>query len=543
MSNIGCKICCSDEMIVGRWYKIITYPIGFNQNKDGTLIDNDFPYKYTVNYTCNSNLVTLLHDSIYIKSMGQFSIQCVDMYGNKDSKMINAIKAPTIVRTDIEMNPSSWSDLKNNISENQYISIPKGKYNFTFDSEELKIPKGTIIDFNNSIVNISITDANWKGFKLLNDFSGIVNVHFVGANMKEVTNNSASTPIINITNGYMQELRHIEFKNTSGYNICIGDWAFRGTDYQTRHYGKWTSSSASGITPTDCINGYINDNGTVDTNTVEYWTSSNTFPLSTQDTNYDCSYAVGKPNMYIPTTARLYDIAFYDENNNLIQLKRNQQFFKKYYYSSNSKYCRLSVRQINKPTESSPRDDTCYMRLLTRSNSDINTCDCVRELYCDDIYSNDTESGIMSIVGMCQDIHLNRIKCIENGWRNHWSFDIEDCWNSALGIVITHSYFGGTVCLHGVQGLSIISSILWRTQETSTNHFTTFINCLIQRIWMSGIRCNLTAINSYFDKFQVYNDKERGNYFSFGKLETSKDKEIRDKISSYIVKGFYNIGS
>ena len=60
---------------------------------------------------------------------------------------------------------------------------------------------------------------------------------------------------------------------------------------------------------------------------------------------------------------------------------------------------------------------------------------------------------------------------------------------------------------------------------------------------MSGIRCNLTAINSYFDKFQLYNDKERGNYFSFGKLETSKDKEIRDKISSYIIKGFYNIGS
>ena len=540
MSSIGCKICCADEMIVGRWYKIITYPIGFNQNQDGTLIDTDFPYKYEANYTCDSNLVTLIHDSIYIKNTGQFTLKSVDMYGNTDTKIINAIEAPTITRTKITMTPSSWNDLKNNISENQYISIPKGTYNFTLDSEELKIPKGTIIDFHDSIVNISITDTSWKGFNLLNDFSGLVNVHFVGVNMKEITNNSASTPIIMITNGDMQELRHIEFANISGYIIGIGNWAFRGTDSQTRHYGKWTSSSASGITPTDCINGYIADNGTVNTNTVECWTSSSTFPLSTQDSNYDCSYAVGKPNMYIPTTARLYDIAFYDSNNNFIELHKNQQFFRKYYYPSNAKYCRLSVRQLDKPVESSARDDTCYMRVLTRSNSAINTCDCVRELYCDDIYSNDTESGIMSIVGMCQDIHLNRIKCTKNGWRNHWSFDIEDCWNSGLGIVITHSYFGETVCLHGVQGLSIISSILWRTQETNSNHFTTFINCLIQRIWMSGIRCNLTVINSYFDRFQVYNDTERGNYFSFGKLDASKDKEIRDAISEYITKGFYN---
>lgn len=119
MSSIGCKICCADEMIVGRWYKIITYPIGFNQNQDGTLIDTDFPYKYTANYTCNSNLVTLIHDSIYIKNTGQFTLKSVDMYGNTDTKIINAIEAPTITRTKIAMTPSSWSDLKNNISENQ----------------------------------------------------------------------------------------------------------------------------------------------------------------------------------------------------------------------------------------------------------------------------------------------------------------------------------------------------------------------------------------------------------------------------------------
>ena len=96
-----CKICCANKMIVGRWYKLVTYAVGYG-----------VPYNYTVTYSAAGENVVLLHDTLYVKSAGAFTVSCMDMYGNTDSKAITAIDKPSVDRTEYTITPSSWSNFQ-----------------------------------------------------------------------------------------------------------------------------------------------------------------------------------------------------------------------------------------------------------------------------------------------------------------------------------------------------------------------------------------------------------------------------------------------
>ena len=117
-----CKICCADKMIVGRWYKLVTYAVGYG-----------VPYNYTVNYSTESDNITLLHDTLYVKSSGAFTVSCIDMYGNTDSKTVQAIGKPTISRTPHSITPTDWDDFQSNVTAagaNALISVQTGEYVF-----------------------------------------------------------------------------------------------------------------------------------------------------------------------------------------------------------------------------------------------------------------------------------------------------------------------------------------------------------------------------------------------------------------------------
>lgn len=516
----SCKIFASEKMIIGRWYKLVTYPQGF---------DDNFPFKYTVNYSCNSDLVTLLHDTVYIKQVGTFTISCVDMYGSTDSITIEAIEEPKIERTVHEITPTSFEDLQNKINqigENAYINIPNGVYNFELTDSTYTIPEGVILDFNDSIVNLTSSVIEFRGFNLMYDYSGIKNVNFIGVNMYQVDTYKNTSTIITTYSGYNCIIENITFRNTVGFNIAIGSWAtWNNTDmYDKRHYGKWSTVYA------DIINGYISDDGTVIENT-ECWT--HTEPVNIYDSE-DRSYFVGRSNMYIPTTARMYDIAFYDENKNLLEIKRDCQYYRKYYYPKEAAYVRFAVWQTNKPTEAQPRDDYGVMRMMAGITGYKKALIC-EELTISNIRAYNSSSGILSVVGACTDIHMDRICISENGWSNNWGFDIEDCWNSVCGCVITHSYLAKvTTIFYGVQGVTFMSSVCGRLNLNNNVHFTTLINSIVTTIQNIGSRCNVTLINSYYSGQSTGTDASI--FYSFGDLDSKIDKECRTVVDYYLIK-------
>src|SRR5699024_7634706 len=140
------------------------------------------------------------------------------------------------------------------------------------------------------------------------------------------------------------------------------------------------------------------------------------------------SFCVGYSGMWLPVIARSYNIAFYDENRDFIKLDRDLMFYRKYYNPENTKYFRLFVYQKEEPTDDDARDDICIMRMMGGTDG-IDKFVTVEDLWMDNIVCHNHASGGLSIVGVCQDVHINRLMAIGNGWKNGWALDIEDSWN------------------------------------------------------------------------------------------------------------------
>ncbi|WP_138343085.1 hypothetical protein, partial [Intestinibacter bartlettii] len=112
------------------------------------------------------------------------------------------------------------------------IKMPKGEYSFTVDNNEFKIPKGTILDFSDSVINIvhSADTTVYNVFSIVNDYSGIINANFIGNDYKNIT-----------------------FKNLAGFNLNVGYsssfWNFK-PNYSS---GRWVASNsfAGYINPAD----------------------------------------------------------------------------------------------------------------------------------------------------------------------------------------------------------------------------------------------------------------------------------------------------
>lgn len=497
-----CKICCADEMIVGRWYKIIAYPRFYT------------PLQYWCKYTCNDENVVLIHDTIYIKDEGNFTINCIDQYGNADSKTIKAIKNPfnNINREYYEYTPTSWEDFKlfvTQCGENSYISIPKGNYNFKLINESYSIPKGTIVDFNFSVINISHTEQveygedgttikksiHYKGFKIDSDYSGLINVKIHGSdNMhgkKDEYSDNCYT--IELTNAENSIIKNIEFKNVCGFNFMV----YSDMDYvkikPTVEHGRWYDKNN--------YNGYIDKiTGNLISNN-KCWCMNEYSELPICDNN---TFVVGCSNSWIPTSVRLYNIAFYDVEGNFIELLEDCQYYREYQYPINAVYYKLGIYQEEEPKNKQPRDDVCVMRIFP--------CNLNKDCIIENINCISSATGIVNVVGGNQDLHINKIIQPNNGWKYDWSFDIEDSWNSCSNCVISNSFILGNSIYHGVQGWTGVNCILQSAVFNNNIHFPTIINSYINIININGIRCNIASINSTINKVNNNNDKPVTHY-------------------------------
>lgn len=514
-----CKICCADEMIVGRWYKIVAYPRFYT------------PLQYWCTYTCNDENVTLIHDTVYIKDEGDFTINCIDQYGNTDSKTIKAIENPfnNINRNYFEYTPTSWEDFKSFVTqcgENSYISIPKGNYNFELSNESYSIPKGTVIDFNFSVINISHieqveygedgttikTSIHYRGFKIDADYSGLINVKIHGSDdmngKKEEYSDNCVT--LELTSPNYGLIKNIEFKNVCGFNFIVGQYADYVKIKPNIGYGKWKDSNN--------YNGYININGELISDT-SCWCMKDYSELPICE---DRNFIVGCSNLWIPSSVRLYNIAFYDTNRNFIELWEDCQYYRKYQYPQNAIYYRLGIYQEVEPKNKQLRDDLCIMRIFPCKPGS----DCLIE----NVKCISSATGILNVISPIQDLHINKIIQPTDGWKYGWSFDIEDSWNSCLNCVISNSFILGTSVHHGVQGWSAINTILNLPSFHNNIHFPTLINSYAKSISLQGVRCNFTNINSTVDKISNNNDKPIENYM-FGTGVSSE--EVTQFINDY----------
>lgn len=521
MANKNCKIFSADKMIVGRWYKLVTYHKG----------TYGAPWNYTVNYSCSNSNVLLLHDTVYIKSTGTFTVSCVDMYGNTDSKTIEAIAEPYMERTAYTITPTTWSDFVTKVEacgEYAHITIPKGNYTFTIPSEPYDVREGVIIDFSDSDVTINTSVTNPSGLRFLHDHSGFKNCNFAGVNMYQNEDITKNTYILGFFKGYNIHCENVHFDKTYGYNIFVGTWAKWNNSiiYATRHDGAWATNSTSGC---DIINGCILDDGSVSTQD-NAWTHTNLCRIRESS---DRSFRVGRYNHAIPTTARMYDIAFYDNSQNLIAVMRDLQYYRKYTYPVDSVYVRFGVLQTDAPTTGG--DASEVMRMLSGTDYAEGVMG-VDDIYFDNISAKDHVSGVMSIVGITEDAHFNRIKTNQSGWGsiNQWAWDAEDGWASMMGLVMSHSYFKDNyIIFQGAQGASVLSTISGSITCNGSLHFMTIINSVLHNVIGTSLRGFCTLINSYY--YRITDTDGYGAYYAFGCHDESEASAIRSKGTNFIV--------
>lgn len=506
-----CKICCADQMVVGRWYKLVTYAVG-----------HDVPFNYTVNYSTDSDNVTLLHDTLYIKTAEPFTVSCQDMYGNTDSKLITPINLPTVERTEHEITPTDWADFQTQVTaigENALIRLPLGNYTFDLTESPFTLPAGTVIDFQSSTVKITSSVTTYAGFRIAYDYCGIRNAYFVG-DMQGDTSYVNQSTVISLISGDFAELDNLTFDGLAGFNLTVGTWPNFWHFQPGYTQSRWVAEQN--------VAGCIGEDGSV-VETEGAWTMAEPAEIITTP---DRSFYVGHSNMWLPSSARLFDIAFYDSGMNLLELRTDQQFFRKYYYPEDAAYVRYCMWQEGAPSNLSGRDDVCVMRMMA-GNGEYQQCLSVREAYISDIVYKNHASGGLSIVGQCEDIHIDRMVAKGNGWSNLWAFDAEDGWNAMLGVVVSHSYFAqGEVILHGCQGVSLVSCICGGVTLNSNVHFPTVLNCLCRTLYSYGLRGCATVVNSYL--VRVDDTEGNGAVYRFGDRTADENTYIRNQIARFI---------
>ena len=470
--NLG--ICCADKMVIGRWYKIISIP-----RYDDCV---SCKVSYSIN---NKDVAFLAHDTVYIKKKGGFTITATDTNGNTNTKIIQTIEDPTPVREEVEYTPTTWNDFKTKIlefGEGKLIKIKKGTYDFNIKPEDtLNIPKGTLLDFNNSTLNIyhEGNDA-YMMFNICADFSGIRNCKFIGKGMYKVYSISEQCRTIEVTRGSYGLIENIYFKDLPGFNLIVGGGESFWNTKPEWTSGRWLAENS--------FAGYINpDNGQLVASDQDWCMKDAVANIVTTDNSFCAGWSDG----WIRSGVKIYDIAFYDDNDNFITIFENCQFFKRFYFPENSTKFRMCIHiKREAPTNTNPADDYCFVRLKSGYS--------VSDLMVKNIRYGNNASGGVSVVGICEDTHFDNIQIIGNGWRNAWAFDYEDGWQGMLGSVISHCLFAGTLINHCVQGLSIISSILYsQVSLIDRTFYPTIINSYIDTAVKGETRGVVTYINSY----------------------------------------------
>lgn len=452
----GCKICCSGTMYTDLYYKLICYPYG-----------HGVPYMYTYKFDINGPGI-LLQDTVFITGVGKLIIRVTDMYGNTDSKIIECKSQPKVERSIKRITYTDWAQLKTEIeNSNTYTHIIIDADEISVDDTSIIIPEGVLVDFNGKQIEwIPLVTSYTAAFIIRNDYSGLCNGKFTGNGLKN-EDYWGGCCFVSIINGNFTTLKDLWFDSMPGFNITVGSYPSMWVQKPDYKAGVWRADNPA-------MPGYISDDGMISEENG-WWTCTDFITSPTPENEL---YSVGQQSLYLPQYSRFYDIAFYNSEQELIEVRRWQQFFRTYKLPKNSAFVKMSIYQEQEPKVNNGADANCYLQMLGMLE-DWENMPCPINTIIDNVKSINTSSGILSVTGLVNDLHISRLYTPSNGWKWTWCIDFEDGWNAMCGICVSDSVLGGVVSTHGAQGITYIgcvfgSTVTVRSQCTGCTFVNTY---------------------------------------------------------------------
>ncbi|WP_346697911.1 hypothetical protein [Thomasclavelia spiroformis] len=354
-------------------------------------------------------------------------------------------------------------------NENGYNGVRFDKMNIYAEPIQLigiSIPSNFIVDFGFSSLYMSewhdyvngtlssgdktsayrlfmFTDCENGVIRNLNYYGELYNYYFNKTDDTHLPSEyGEQTLFCHFDNGRYCEIYNVNFEAIIGFNVAVGGTHIHG-DY---HIGNTAGRTDSNIDYTNFEIGKLKSDGTIDKNETGWVSVSNIVPF-----NHDYFYPkhqVGtnyNPNLgQLFTRNRFYNIAFYNEDDELIEFHEWRYAFRTYNTPENAVGYRISVPNGGAlPTENSSIRGTDFVQRMMAKDTTfccaMYNCKCGRNF-----------SGICSVVENCENFRFYNNSVQYNGTVNAWEFDIEDCWYEGFGCVVYNNSLSSVCAVSGV---------------------------------------------------------------------------------------------
>lgn len=239
------------------------------------------------------------------------------------------------------------------------------------------------------------------------------------------------------------DIYNVFFESVIGFNVAVG--------YMLDHYNRDYNHNPSGrsdsdIDYTNLKIGKLNKDGSPDEQETKWIYTPEIIPFNNEyfgpyhylGTNY--SAEIGQ----IFSRTRFYDIAFYDENNELIEFHSWRTAFAPYPTPKNARGYKAAFPNggLLPESNSSIRGDNFVQRMMPANPS-----------YCCSMYNctcGSNFSGILSVTGSTKNFLFYNNAVSKNGTVNAWMYDIEDSWYSGQNCVTKNNSLPGAIAVAGV---------------------------------------------------------------------------------------------
>jgi hypothetical protein len=350
------------ELIIGEEYVLyaLLYP-------HAPTYDNPITFK-----SSNENVLSVKYGVLKANSTGNATITCKDcnntvsysfdiVVKEKNEVTYNEYIVKSIDTTDSTTTTNAIIEqIAYAISNNyNYIKFPQGTYITTPTVSQnptagvIIIPADLIIDFQNSIINIeesNYTKTGYKMFLFKNKNSKIINANIKGERYSmNISNLDANEGCCSVAfeNAENSGLENCSIGNSPGFNII---------SYYTRKQNI-------PINIDNIEEGTIDNNGEKNNTDINWnWRTINKINISSLEEHFELGYTLQTGGYY--NLFRLYDIAFYDINNNFMSIKRNCCQFTRYDLPQNAYYAHFVFHQENKPDKTTPSGGMIYIYTL-----------------------------------------------------------------------------------------------------------------------------------------------------------------------------------
>ena len=197
-----------------------------------------------------------------------------------------------------------------------------------------------------------------------------------------------------------------------------------------------------GISYRDFIKGRLNDKGELDSNIERWFTTDKFFEIGERIdgtdfyehyvlTNILSSSTLTSYHSNTPSTQRLYDIAWYDENKKFLKIDRWRYVDENYIRGEGAKYYKISIHQIKQPSISHCFDNNTYIYFMPAGSSHF--C----EIRNTNLYHS--ADGLVSITGETNNCWIHDNYIYNDGYLYGWSLDLEDGWCGMRGTILENN--------------------------------------------------------------------------------------------------------